>query len=38
VGQRAHAVPNGVVGSTSRNVIQLGSCPVVVAPLLAAVP
>jgi nucleotide-binding universal stress UspA family protein len=38
VGQRAHAVSNGVVGSTSRSVIELGSCPVVVAPLMPAVP
>jgi nucleotide-binding universal stress UspA family protein len=38
VGQRAHATGNGVVGSTSRSVIEFGSCPVVVAPLMTAVP
>ncbi len=38
VGQRAHAAGGGVVGSTSRSVIEFGSCPVVVAPITAAVP
>ena len=37
VGQRAHTAPNGVIGSTSRSVIEFGSCPVVVVPLMAAV-
>ena len=33
VGQRAHTASNGVIGSTSRSVIEFGSCPVVVVPL-----
>ena len=37
VGQRAHTAPNGVIGSTSRSVLEFGSCPVVVVPLRAAV-
>ena len=36
VGQRAHTAANGVIGSTSRSVIEFGSCPVVVMPLMAA--
>ena len=38
VGQRSRTSALGVAGSTSRSVIECGSCPVVVAPLMAAVP